>query len=237
MMNYQIKPQINRKINPAPALLKVISGTFLAIAITGCSGINGEIDDVYHPATFYEQHPITVTKGMVKMQVPARSSRISAAHEDAVIRFAQQAKDHQAGTVHVKRPAGNVSADVVAGRVTQLMASQGIATGTMKHSTYGGHGPVIVSYSRHFASTNECGDWSENLTQTGDNTLPPNFGCAGQHNLAALVANPKDLVTPRTSTPSDAARRSQVFTDYRTPKTTATSTDATDKVEVSDAVK
>ena len=92
------------------------------------------------------------------MQVPSNSSRMSAAHEDAVIRFAQQAKNHQAGTVRIKRPSGNVSADVVAGRVTQLMAGEGIPTRSMRHSTYGGHGPVIVSYSRHFASTNECGN-------------------------------------------------------------------------------
>ncbi len=228
-MKYQIKP--------SPALLTVISGAVLAIALAGCSGLQGEIDDVYHPATHYEQHPITVTRGQVKMQVPSNSSRMSAAHEDAVIRFAQQAKSHQAGTVRIKRPSGDVSADVVAGRVTQLMAGEGIPTRSMRHSTYGGHGPVIVSYSRHFASTNECGNWPEDLARTGENTLPANFGCAGQHNLAALVANPRDLVTPRTTTASDAARRAQVLTDYRTPKSTATSTDGSDQVEVSDAVK
>ncbi len=225
------------QFKPSPTLMKAIGGVAIAIAMSGCAGINGEIDDVYHPATFYEQHPITVTKGQVKMQVPSHSSRMSSAHEDAVIRFAQQAKDHDAGTVHIKRPAGSVSADVVAGRVTQLIASQGISTAAMKHTTYGGHGPVVVSYSRHFASTNECGDWSESLTDNSQNTLPPNFGCARQHNIAAMVANPKDLVQPRTSTPPDAPRRSQVLTDYRTPKNTATSTDGSDKVEVSDAIK
>ncbi len=223
---------------PAPALIKALGIAGLAMAMAGCSGISdGQIDDVYHPSTHYETHPITVTKGMVKMQVPSHASRISSAHEDAVVRFAQQARGHDAGTVYVKRPSGNVSADVVAGRVTQLIAGEGIATRAIKHSTYSGHGPVIVTYSRHFASTNECGDWSENLAETSQNTLPPNFGCAGQHNLAALVANPRDLVTPRTMTPSDAPRRSKVFDDYRVPRSTATSTGDSDKVEISDAVK
>ena len=222
---------------PSPALLKAIGGTAIALVMAGCSGVNGELDDVYHPATHYEQHPITVTKGTVKMQVPSRSSRMSAAHEDAVIRFAQQAKAHQAGTVYVKRPSGRVSADVVAGRVTQLLASEGISTRVMRHTTYSGHGPVIVSYSRHFASTNECGNWSDNLAVTNENVLPANYGCAGQHNLAALVANPKDLVTPRTSTAPDAQRRSQLFTDYRTPKSTATASEGDDQIKVSDAVE
>ncbi|NNE23437.1 MAG: CpaD family pilus assembly lipoprotein [Rhizobiales bacterium] len=224
-------------IKPSPTLLKAVSGTVLALALAGCSGVNGGIDDVYHATTHYEQHPITVTKGTVKMQVPAHSSRMTAAHEDAVIRFAQQAKDHEAGTVYIKRPKGSVSADVVAGRVTQLMAAEGVTTRVMKHATYGGHGPVIVSYKRHFASTNECGDWSEDLTVTFENTFPPNYGCASQHNLAAMVVNPKDFVQPRTSAPSDATRRAGVIDDYRKGNTTAAAVDSTADVKVSDAVQ
>ena len=138
---------------------------------------------------------------------------------------------------YIKRPSGNVSADVVAGRVTQLIAAEGIPTTSMKHSTYSGHGPVIVSYSRHFASTNECGDWSEDLTKTSQNTLPPNYGCAHQHNIAAMVANPKDLVTPRTMTSADVTRRSKVFDDYRKGQTTGSSVDKEAEVQISDAVK
>ena len=58
--------------------------------------------------------------------------------------------------------------------------------------------------------------------RTSDNEPFPNFGCAHQQNIAAVVANPNDLVTPRTETPSDAARKSQIFTDYRTPKDPST---------------
>ena len=35
-----------------------------------------------------------------------------------------------------------------------------------------------------------------------------NFGCAQQHNLAAQIANPADLLGPRTMDPADAERRS-----------------------------
>lgn len=224
-------------IKPSPTLLKAVSGTVLALALAGCSGINGEVDDVYHATTHYEQHPITVTKGTMKMQVPSSSSRMTAAHEDAVVRFAQQAKDQDARTVYIKRPKGSVSADVVAGRVTQLIAGEGITTGAMKHLTYSGHGPVIVSFSRHFASTNECGDWSEDLTVTFENTFPPNYGCASQHNLAAMVVNPKDFVQPRTSTPPDATRRAGVIDDYRKGDTTATTVDTAADVQISNAIQ
>ena len=40
-------------------------------------------------------------------------------------------------------------------------------------------------------------------------------GCATQHNLAASVANPEDLVQPRAEQPSYAARRRTVMEKYR----------------------
>jgi pilus biogenesis lipoprotein CpaD len=55
--------------------------------------------------------------------------------------------------------------------------------------------------------------------ETGHNEPYANFGCAQQHNIAALVANPQDLNVPRTSTPPDAMRRSKVISDYRTGRT------------------
>ncbi len=58
----------------------------------------------------------------------------------------------------------------------------------------------------------------------GTTSRRPNFGCATQHNIAAVVANPEDFETPRTATPADAMRRYQVFVDYRKPKNTATRT-------------
>jgi pilus assembly protein CpaD len=42
-----------------------------------------------------------------------------------------------------------------------------------------------------------------------------NFGCATQRNLAAMVANPSDLVQPRGETPAYSARRSVALEKYR----------------------
>ena len=220
-----------------PALLKAVGCAAIAITASGCQGINGELDDVYQPSLHYQRYPIQVTKGKVQMKVPARSARLSSGHEDAIARFGQTARSHQASTVSVARPAGQTSADVVAGRVTQLLKAQGISARNIRHTTYSGHGPVLMSYSRHMAHTAECGDWSEDITVTGQNQPYPNFGCTSQHNLAAMVANPKDLVVPRMSSPASAARRGKVLADYAEGQNTATQTDADQDVQISDAVK
>jgi pilus assembly protein CpaD len=125
----------------------------------------------------------------------------------------------------------------VAGKVADLLASEGIPPRSIVNATYQGGrtSPVVVSFARHFASSPECGDWSQPITETGYNEVYPNFGCAQQHNIAALVADPQDIKMPRTATPPDAMRRSQVLTDYRTPRDTATPVD--DAVVISDAIK
>jgi pilus assembly protein CpaD len=50
----------------------------------------------------------------------------------------------------------------------------------------------------------------------------PDFGCSTQHNFAAVVADPRDLIEPRTSDPVDSLRRSTVIEKYRAGLATAT---------------
>ena len=219
------------------ALIKATGCALIAVTASGCESMNGEVDDVYQPPLHYQRYPIEVAKGKVQMKVPTRSSRLSAAHEDAVARFAQDAFDHQAGGVMIARPAGVTSADVVAGHVTQVLNAQGISSSNIRHSTYKGRGPVIMSYKRYMARTAECGDWSEDLNSHTNNMPYNNLGCTQQHNLAAMVANPKDLVQPRTQTPPSAARRTEVLGKYAEGQPTATKTESDQEVQISDAVK
>ncbi len=223
-----------RNLNSISALPKMALALAAVIAVSGCQGMQGEVDDVYRPPLHYQRYPIEVAKGTVKLDVPVRSGRLTPAQEDAVVRFAQQARSHDAQRVYIRRAGGSVSADVLAGRITEILRRQGIPPAVMSHSTFNGAGPVRISYSRHFATTAECGDWSTNLAATSANEPYANLGCTQQHNIAAMVANPKDLVTPRTATAPDSTRRGQVLKDYREPKNTATPVEDADKVEVSE---
>jgi len=75
---------------------------------------------------------------------------------------------------------------------------------------------VRLSYIRYQAHAEACGDWSVNLASTSANHRSPNFGCATQHNLAAMVADPRDLLAPDSSVGQpDAQRRLTVLDKYR----------------------
>ena len=75
--------------------------------------------------------------------------------------------------------------------------------------------PIRFAYMRYVAQAPACGIWDTNLAHDRLNVPYTNFGCAQQHNLAMQVANPADLLGPRTMDPADAERRSIVFDKYR----------------------
>jgi pilus assembly protein CpaD len=86
---------------------------------------------------------------------------------------------------------------------------------------------------RYVAEGPECGnDWSENLARNPKNFNYPDFGCSQQRNLAAMIANPADLLGPRTEGPRDSNRRDDVYGKYVSGKVTASDKTDDEKVKV-----
>ena len=63
-------------------------------------------------------------------------------------------------------------------------------------------GTVRVVVSRATASVPGCPDWKG---KSGAGTTSPNYGCATNSNLAAMIADPNDLVLGQTGTSADDA--------------------------------
>ena len=59
--------------------------------------------------------------------------------------------------------------------------------------------------------------------------------CAQQRNLAAQIANPADLLGPRTVDPADAERRAVVFDKYRQGRPTGAEKGTDERVQVKGA--
>jgi pilus assembly protein CpaD len=102
---------------------------------------------------------------------------------------------------------------------------------------------VRFTYPKMTAVAGPCGVWPEDLGPSAknpshmENKSYYNFGCAYQRNMAAMVANPADLVQPRPETPAYTARRTEGFEKYRKGGATATEYPDSDKAKLSDAGK
>lgn len=81
-------------------------------------------------------------------------------------------------------------------------------------------GAVRVVVSRTRASVPGCPNWSERSNPNYNNKLMSNYGCGVNANLAAMVANPADLVSGRESGLVDPATGTRAIQSYRAQKPT-----------------
>lgn len=122
-------------------------------------------------------------------------------------------------TVYVEGPySGAARANVarIAGRYGLLVADGGpVLAGAVPP------GMVRIVVSRARASVPNCPNWSEPAQPNYNNHSLSNFGCAVNANMAAMIANPQDLVHGREGSGlSDARTSTKAVESYRAQKPT-----------------
>ena len=217
---------------------RTIGAALAALAAASLGGCTTDFYDArmkgFTPELPEQTYPIEVVRGAVRLEIPAAHARLSAEEETAIRRLAGQAVSYRS-PVTVSRPAGSINAEVVAARITRMLTEAGIDPARIHNVTHPGGGPVTVSFRRKFAVTRECGDWSKPSVETSANRVLPNFGCAQQHNIAAMVDNPEDFERPRVMTPPDAENRVTAITKYRARQDYNSSQSSQAKAKVSDS--
>jgi len=191
---------------------------FAALLISACaSPVNGPEDAI----PYTERFPIAVEPQMETLRVPYDAARadIDQAGSAELQRFAREYLESGSGTIGIVAPRRSPE---VSNTIADRLVSLGIPRSRI---TIGGEGSLTadeirITYIRYHALAPQCGDWSANLGYTAANKTAPNFGCATQHNLAVMVADPRDLATPKPLDPEDIQRRLTVLDKYRKGETT-----------------
>jgi len=139
--------------------------------------------------------------------------------------FLADYRAHGNGSLGISVPNGPASRAAIT-----YMAERAAATGISRdkilvssRDAANGDTRVDVTYIAYTAHTAACGDWSENESFTMDNTTPKRFGCSVQQNIAAMVADPRDLLGPGPMGPVDTDRRAAVMDHYRKGEVTQAS--------------
>jgi len=89
------------------------------------------------------------------------------------------------------------------------LALSGCALGDRSLAT-----PHKIEVSDGAASVPNCPDWSDSEANVGDGQSA-NFGCATRSNLAAMIANPDDLLRGQVATQTDAVATARAMKAYR----------------------
>lgn len=205
-----------------PSLIVLASAVLLAAPLAACGGAAGSGPV---PLTPTSRFALQVEPGLDRVAFAVHETGLSAnqtlALADMVNRFAGEG----APMLTVEAPSGDdpVSSDV-AWRIKGALEAQGVPPYQVQVVTYlapDPRAPVLVGFDTVRAAVPQCGTSWTNLGRTGANAGYANFGCAVNANLAAQIADPRDIVSPRAIQPGSAARRAVVFDKYRLGEPTA----------------
>ncbi|MDE2133119.1 MAG: CpaD family pilus assembly protein [Alphaproteobacteria bacterium] len=207
-----------------------------AVLLAGsCAGFSNEDAPSSDGAV---NHPISVEPHYNAIKLPFSAPDAGLLPDDAA-RFDEFVADyleHGNGSISVSAPTGPESSAAI-GYFAERLASLGVPRSRIlvgTHDPAGGDTGVEIGYLGYVAHADPCGDWSKDLAATGSNQTAPNFGCAVQHNIAAMVSDPRDLVQPRPLADGDAARRATVLGNYEKGKVTSAEKTTDQSVKVSD---
>lgn len=199
-----------------------------AMLVAGCSQNARPIGTA--PLSYKDRHPISIGHYPVSLEVAAdpQLGMLTPNNRTEVYGFVRAYANEGESHLQVFTPSGGANegtAHAIVGEIRQIASDEGIPHSMLSIRPYhaiDGHGPVRLTYSRLRAVAPDCGIWPSDVSGDRQNRDYENFGCAAQQNLAAIVADPRDLLGPRGSIPRDSERRGDMFEKWRTAQDPST---------------
>ena len=220
----------------------------LATVLSGCAGAGrvgprGALPEIPNAPTPLDQYAIKVAPQDEQVALAPHAYGLSDAQRAALADFAARWSDSGTEVVTIDTPSlAGCACDPHATARAASVALQGLGVppALLKIAEYDPAGrpnaPVIAHYARLVAKTDDCSKRWSNLVSTADNSVTSHFACATTHNVAAMVADPRDFLRPAANTPADNGRRAVVLDKYRQGQITSSVKDDQASGTVSQAV-
>lgn len=207
-----------------------------ALATTGCTGLwNTEKNNL----SVAEEHPITVDSQVVTMTIPLAGTELSSLDKARLRSFAESYLNGGYGPLTIMGPSGSSNdrnGQDRSAAVREYLHEMGVDWSALNGAAYRAgddrSSELVLSYTHYVATASACGIWDGETARRYANLRSPNFGCATQNNLAAMIADPHDLIEAQPSTAPDAASRIRAINAYREGEVTSSQTDGDIRTEV-----
>jgi pilus assembly protein CpaD len=185
----------------------------LALSVSACGTQNRGLESVHQPVVSRTHYALDLGAGGDGLS-QSDTSRLQSWFESLKLGYG----DHIAVDA-----AGGSSSGAARDAVAGVAARYGLLLDNNAPITEGevSPGTVRVVVSRSKAVVPGCPDWSRTSDINFNEHNGSNFGCGVNSNLAAMAANPEDLVLGQTADSSiDAATSGKAIKSYRTKKPT-----------------
>jgi pilus assembly protein CpaD len=234
--------------SPGRRSRSVLALVGVAIALGACTHKAEDITASV-PTDYRARHPIVLQESNRFVEIFVGSGRggLTAVQRAEVMALAGTWTQTGTGVITAEVPVNAPNARAAADayrEVQSLLAAGGVPPRGLVMRNYRTESPrqfatIRLNYPRIVAEAGPCGTWPEDLGPSiknkgyFENKPYYNLGCSQQRNLAAMVANPEDLVQPRAEAGIYTARRNTVLDKYRQGQPTATPNPDADKNKIS----
>jgi len=212
-----------------------------ALAIASCA--SGPFNGPEHAMTVAETHPISVDSQVVTLtiDVDPTVTDLTATDKARLHAFADAYMRDGHGPLTLTAPSGTAEdfeGHEAAADIRAELNDAGVPWSALAGATYrtGGKADgdqLILSYTHYVATASKCGIWTGSRGRDYRNLRTPNFGCATQNNIAAMLADPHDLVGPVEFASGDAEATVRAYEAFRKGDVTAADVDDTISAEAS----
>jgi pilus assembly protein CpaD len=211
------------------ARLACVGVVVLLAPLAACtSGTDRVITSSTSPNDYRTRHPITLVERPRTLDIFVANGSLDRRTLDRLRQFAAEAKATEVTPITVLLPQGSghdLPARAALPSIEQAL-SEGGARGYVNVGTYpvierGSAAPVRLSVDVIGAKVAaQCGQWPRDLASGStvdgwDNETYWNFGCAYQSNIAAQVADSRDLGAPQADEAPDVQMRMRAIGNVR----------------------
>ncbi len=161
----------------------------LSVGLAGCAG--GSLADA-NPSLNSVHQPV-VERSNFTLDVDTNRSGLSITEQQRLNGWFETMDLRYGDRVTVEDPSSNPA---VADAVNELAGRYGLIVDGVAPATAGvlGAGQARIVITRSKASVPDCPNWADQSDTNYKNETSKNYGCAVNSNLAAMVANPEDLL-------------------------------------------
>ncbi|WP_417618952.1 CpaD family pilus assembly protein [Parasphingorhabdus sp.] len=186
--------------------------TALGLSVTACGSTTA------NRSVYSERQPV-VTKSNFVMDLSAGNGGLSASEQNRLSGWFDALELGYGDRVSIDDPSYSASAGAKAA-VENIVASYGLLISETAPVTEGNIAPGLmrVVVTRSSASVPGCPDYSHRSHTDFQARTSANYGCGTNSTLAAMIANPEDLVRGEAADGEDQTHASKAIRAYRDKK-------------------
>lgn len=214
-----------RRVVNNPRIRTLAAAGVLALALGACASLTEADPDA--PLTPLSRYSLQVEPGLDRIALAVHDDGLSARQEAALRDLAMRHRAEGAGVIVVQAPSGDDAAAAGAAWAARAsLEAAGVPAHLIQVAAYDApdpRAPVLAGFETLRARVPDCSRAQGPREGRFSNQGTLGLGCAVNANLAAQIANPRDIIQPRDMPPAETGRAATVFANYRqgTPTSSA----------------